>query len=387
MELNNMIYLDNNSTTPIDPKVIESMMPFLTNNYANASSNHSFGHSAKDAIKKSREQIASLIDSEPFEIIFTSGATESINLGIKGISDFHKDKGKHIITVETEHSATLDVCKYLEGKGYDITYLGVDQYGLINLDELEDAIRTDTILVSIMMVNNETGVIQPIKEMSRITHEANAIFMTDATQAFGKTPINVDELGIDIMAFSAHKIYGPKGIGALFVRQRRPNKVRMTPLIHGGGHERNLRSGTSNVPGIVGFGKAAELASQIMEENENSIGQLKNLLETSLLEIPNSSINGHPMQRLYNVCNICFKGADADAIMMGLENIIVSNGSACTSTKIEPSHVLTAMGLSEEDAYCTLRFSLGRTTKKEDILITIDKVKSVVQHLLTMRII
>lgn len=384
MEANEIIYLDNNATTPLDPRVLEAMMPFLTNQFANAASNHVFGHQAKESIKMAREQIASLIKSEAHEIVFTSGATEGINLAIKGIADFYQDKGKHIITASTEHTAVLDVCRFLESRGFEVTYLSVDKNGLIDLEELKSSIRKDTILVSVMIVNNETAVIQPIKEISDIAHQSGAIFMTDGTQAFGKMPIDVDELGIDLMAFSGHKIYGPKGVGGLFVRQRRPSRIKLNPLIHGGGHEKGMRSGTSNVPGIIGLGEAAKIAQKEMGKDQKSIGKLRDELESKLLEIPDTFLNGHPDKRLYNVSSLCFKGADADAIMIGLKSIMVSNGSACTSTKIEPSHVLTAMELSEQDAYSTIRFSLGRLTNLAEITETTSLVSEVVSNLRTM---
>jgi len=382
--MKDLIYLDSNSTTRVDPKVIKTIQPFFEDLYANASSNHSFGHKAKEYIQTAREDVAKLINAEPHEIVFTSGATESINLAIKGAAIKYKDKGKHIITVRTEHTAVLDVCKFLENDGFDITYMDVDSDGIIDLDLLKKSLRPDTILVSIMMVNNETGVIQPIQEISKITHHAGAYFMTDGTQAFGKMSIDVDELGIDLMAFSAHKVYGPKGVGGLFVRQRRPNKVKLTPLIHGGGHERNLRSGTSNVPGIVGLGTAAKIAIKDQEKDEKRIAELRNFLESSLLKIPDTSLNGHFEKRLYNVSNVSFKGADADAIMMGLKKIVVSNGSACTSTKIEPSHVLIAMGRSEEEAYSSIRFSLGRFTTQKEIDYVIQEVTRTVEELRDM---
>lgn len=379
-----IIYLDNNATTQLDPRVLEAMMPFLTNQFANAASNHVFGHQAKESIKVAREQIASLIKSETREIVFTSGATESINLAIKGAAEFYQNKGKHIITVVTEHTAVLDVCSFLESSGFEVTYLGVDKYGLIDLEELKSAIRQDTVLVSIMMVNNETGVIQPIKEISDITHQSGAIFMTDGTQAFGKMPVDVDELGIDLMAFSGHKIYGPKGVGGLFVRQRRSNRIKLSPLIHGGGHEKGMRSGTSNVSGIIGLGEAAKLAKKDIGKDNVFIGGLRDQLESKLLGIPDTVLNGHPEKRLYNVSSLCFKGADADAIMIGLKSVMVSNGSACTSTKIEPSHVLTAMGLSEQDAFSTIRFSLGKFNEQIELDMVIDQVIKLVPSLREM---
>lgn len=384
--MENLIYLDNNATTPLDPRVLDAMMPFFTRQYANAASNHEFGHQAKDSVTVAREQVASLIKSGPHEIIFTSGATEGINLAIKGVADYYQDKGKHIVTASTEHTAVLDVCRFLESKGYEVTYLGVNKDGLIDLEELRSAIRSDTILVSIMLVNNETGVIQPIKEISDIAHENGSFFLTDATQAVGKMPVDVNEMGIDLMAFSGHKFYGPKGIGGLYVRSRRPFKVKLDSLIHGGGHERNMRSGTLNVPGIIGLGKAAEIAKQDMQEDANRIKTLRDTLEQELLNIPDSYINGDLKQRLYNTCNICFKGVDADAIMVGLKDIMVSNGSACTSTEIKPSHVLIAMEHSEQDAYSSLRISLGRFTLQLDIEKTISRIKRIVENLLAMNV-
>lgn len=371
-----MIYLDNNATTPIDKRVLESMMPFLTDNFANANSTHQFGVGAHEAVKLARTQIAELIGAETNEIVFTSGATEAINLAIKGVAESYSEKGKHIVTVATEHTAVLDTCKYLEQKGFDVTFLPVKQDGLIQLEKLKEVLRADTILVSVMYVNNETGVIQPIKEIAELAHEVEALFMTDGTQAVGKIPLSVDDLGIDIMCFSGHKIYAPKGIGALFIRQRKPNRIKIPALVHGGGHERGLRSGTLNVPGIVALGKVCALAQEEMGQNTKTVGELRNYLETELLKIENTTINGSVEHRLYNVTNLCFKGADSDAIIMGLSNpendfplIAVSNGSACTSMKIEPSHVLIAMGLDEASAFNSIRFSLGKFNSKEEIII------------------
>jgi cysteine desulfurase len=372
--MDNIIYLDNNATTPIDPRVLEVMMPFFTSIYANSSSNHKFGYLANDAVKKARNQVAELIGAETNEIIFTSGATEAINLAIKGVAEGYQNKGKHIITVQTEHTAVLDNCRFLENSGYEVTYLPVQTDGLLDLQELRNAIRQDTILVSVMVVNNETGVIQPIKEIAEIAHEYDALFMTDATQAVGKMLINVDNFGIDLMVFSGHKLYGPKGIGALFIRQRF-NRVKIPAHIHGGGHERGLRSGTLNVPGIVGLGKASELAKSEMKTNELKVKALRDQLEQELLQINEAFVVGNTEHRLYNVCNICFKGVDSDALILGLSNpkenlpmIVVSNGSACTSASIEPSHVLLAMGLSEGDAYSCVRFSVGNNNDFQEIL-------------------
>ena len=397
-----MIYLDNNATTRLDPRVLESMMPFLTDTYANAASTHPFGVSAHEAVKTARQQIADLLGCETHELVFTSGATEAINLAIKGVAETYQNRGKHIVTVQTEHKAVLDVCGYLETRGFEVTYLPVQRDGLLALDIVKAAIRPDTILVSVMLVNNETGVIQPIQEITQLAHEAGALFMTDATQAIGKLPVDVDVLNIDLLAFSAHKFYGPKGIGGLFVRQRRPNKVKLEALLHGGGHERGLRSGTLNVPGIVGMGAAAALvetqstrrtafashtrtvlayANETQRRSDGSVASLRDHLESALLTIPGTRINGNRERRLYNVTNIYFENCDSDALIMGLEGIAVSNGSACTAASIDPSHVLLAMGLTETEAFSCLRFSLGRFTTDADINTAIDRVKGVVEEL------
>jgi len=380
------IYLDNNATTPLDQRVLEAMIPYFTQAYGNAASNHKGGVEANHAVKTAREKIARLIGSDSSEVIFTSGATEAINIAIKGMMEYNQDKGKHIVTVSTEHPAVLDTCKYLESKGIEVTYLPVDQYGLVDLSEVEKAIRKDTVLVSVMLVNNETGVIQPIQEIAALAHQKGAFFMTDATQAIGKMPVNVREMDIDIMAFSAHKFYGPKGVGGLYLRGKRPFRVKLNSLIHGGGHERGVRSGTLNVPGIVGLGAAAEIALQEMELDRNRIVKLRDQLEREFLDTPDTFLNGHPSQRLYNVTNICFKGVDADAIIAGLENIAVSNGSACSSTKVEPSHVLTAMGLSEQDAYSSLRISLGRFTTHTDKNHSIKEIGEIINNLRAMKV-
>lgn len=385
-----LIYLDNNATTQIDQRVLDAMLPYLTTNFANANSTHQFGVGAFNAVKVARKQVAEIIGAETNEIVFTSGATEAINLVIKGVAESYSDKGKHIITVETEHSAVLDTCKFLETKGFEVTYLPVQKNGLIDIDLFKSQLREDTILVSVMMVNNETGVIQPIKELAELTHGVEAIFMTDATQAVGKLEFNVDDLGIDILCFSGHKIYAPKGVGALYVRQR-GNRIKIPALLHGGGHERGLRSGTLNVPGIVALGKACELVQKEFEANQKQIKELRDYLETQLLTIENSYVNGNIENRLYNVTNICFVGADSEAVIMGLSNpennfplIAVSNGSACTSTSIDPSHVLIAMGLDENHAFNSIRFSLGKYNTKEELDIVINQVKTVVEGLRAM---
>lgn len=379
-----MIYLDNNATTRIDPQVLETMIPFLTDNFANAASTHAFGVGASEAVKTARQQLADLIGAETHEIVFTSGATEAINLAIKGVAEQYQTKGKHIITLQTEHSAVLDVCKHLETKGFEITYLPVQPDGLLDLDLLKSTLRKDTILVSVMAVNNEIGIVQPLKEISQLTRDAGVLLMTDGTQAIGKMPLNVDELGIDLMPMSAHKFYGPKGVGALFVRQRRPNRVKLEALLHGGGHENGKRSGTLNVAGIVGMGKAAEVAQRQLKTDADRVEKLRDMLENELLQISGTRINGNRANRLYNVTNVLFEGCDSDALIMGLENIAVSNGSACTSASIDPSHVLMALGMTETEAFSCIRFSLGRFNNVDEIPQVVEAVKKVVGQLRAM---
>ena len=376
-----MIYLDNNATTKIDPRVLECMMPFLTDQYANAASNHQLGVAVNQHIKTARMHVADLIGASSDEIIFTSGATEAINLALKGVAEKYQNKGKHIITVTTEHPAVLDTCKYLATIGYEITYLPVNEDGLLDIDTLKNCIRDDTILVSVMLVNNETGVIQPIKQIAEIVHEKGALFMTDATQAVGKMSIDVNELGIDLLGLSAHKFYGPKGVGALYIRSRRPNRPRLKALIHGGGHELGMRSGTLNVPGIVGLGNAAEIAKSEMNSDSKRISDIRDYMEKQFLQLNNTLVNGNTANRLYNVSNICFENADADAIIVGLKDIAVSNGSACSSSSIEPSHVLMAMGRTEAQAFSSLRFSFGRFNSKDEAKTVIDQVTKVVSEL------
>ncbi len=376
-----MIYLDNNATTRIDPRVLDAMMPYLTDNFANAASTHPFGQGASEAVKKARQQVADLIGARSNEIVFTSGATEAINTAIKGVAESYAHKGRHIITVQTEHSAVLDVCRHLETKGFEVTYLPVLPDGLLDLEVLKAALRPDTILVSVMLVNNETGVIQPLKAIADLTHAAGALCMTDATQAVGKLPFNVTEMGIDLLTMSAHKFYGPKGVGALYVRQR---YVKMEALLHGGGHEGGKRSGTLNVAGIVGMGMAAELAQKELHADAERIGQLRYTMENELLKIEGTQINGSRQHRLYNVTNVLLQGCDSDALIMGLEDIAVSNGSACTAASIEPSHVLLALGLNETEAFSCLRFSLGRFSKAEEIPVVVGAIRGVVEVLRTM---
>jgi cysteine desulfurase len=350
------------------------MLPFLKDNFANASSTHHFGQSINEMVKKAREQIADFIYAEPNELIFTSGATEAINIAIKGVAESYSSKGKHIITVSTEHKAVLDTCKDLERKGFEVTYLPIKPNGLIDLNELQKAIRPDTVLVSVMYVNNETGVIQPINEIATLTHQNGALFMTDATQAVGKIEIDVNDLGIDLLCFSGHKMYAPKGIGALYVR----NKTKLTPQIHGGGHEQGLRSGTLNVPGIIALGKACEIASEEMDLNKRNVSALRDKLETELLKLPNTSLNGDSENRIFNTTNICFKGQDANVLIGRMKNIAVSNGSACSSAVVEPSHVLKAMGLSDDNAFASLRFSLGKFNTSRDIENVIKSINNLI---------
>ncbi len=367
MYAHGFIYLDNNATTPLDPRVLEAMMPYLTDNFANAASTHHFGQKANLALKKARKQVADLLNCDSTELIFTSGATEAINLALKGLVLHPNNTKKHIITVQTEHKAVLDTCKYLETLGIEITYLPVNSDGLIDLDLLDQSIRPDTLLVAIMYVNNETGVIQDVQKISKIIKNKETLFFCDATQALGKIPMDVYELGIDLLACSAHKFYGPKGAGALYINSETVGIRNLQSFIHGGGHESGLRSGTSNMPALVGFGKACELANQEMAQDAERIQTLRNQLETKLLQIEGAFINGHSSQRLYNTLNIGFPDFDANVFIGMHKTLAVSNGSACTSAIVEASHVLKAMGLTDEQAFGSLRISLGRFTTQEEI--------------------
>ena len=379
------IYLDHNSTTPMDPRVLETMIPYFTENFGNAASrNHSFGWHAEEAVDYAREQIAQLIGADPKEIIFTSGATEGDNLGIKGVYEMYASKGNHIITCTTEHKAVLDTCKHLEKLGAEVTYLEVQPDGLIDLKELEAAMRPTTILVAIMYANNEIGVLQPVKEISAIAKKHGALFFTDAVQAVGKIPVDVNADGIDLMAFTAHKMYGPKGVGALYVRRKNP-RVKVTAQLDGGGHERGMRSGTLNVPGIVGFGKACELARLEMASDTERISKLRDKLENALKQIDESYVNGNPAHRLPHVSNISFKYVEGEGLMMGFnKDIALSSGSACTSASLEPSYVLKALGLGDDLAHSSLRFGLGRYTTEEQIDYTITAVTDTVLKLREM---
>ncbi|HET9823770.1 MAG TPA: IscS subfamily cysteine desulfurase [Chitinophagaceae bacterium] len=362
------IYLDHNATTPCDPRVVEAMLPYFAEHFGNAASrNHMFGWEAEEAVNLAREQVATLIGAEPGEIIFTSGATEADNLALKGVFETYTGKGNHIITCNIEHRAVLDPCRHLEMRGADVTYLRVGNDGLINLDELESAFKPGTILVAIMYANNEIGTLMPIKQISAIAKSKGVLLFTDATQAVGKIPVDVDKDGIDLMAFNAHKIYGPKGIGALFVRRKNP-RVKLTAQMDGGGHEKGMRSGTLNVPGIIGFGKACEICKAEMTDDGERMNMLRNKLENALVNIGEVCVNGSTKHRLPHVSNMAFLGAEAENLMMALnKDLAVSSGSACMSASLEPSYVLKALGLTDEISRSSLRFSLGRDITEEEI--------------------
>ena len=383
MGQNRLIYLDNNATTPTDPRAVEAMIPFFYDNPGNAASrNHPAGWAAEGAVDKAREQLADLINADTRELIFTSGATESDNLALKGVFEMYSRKGNHIITAKTEHKAVLDACKRIEKMGGEVTYLDVKNDGLIDLAELEAAITDKTIMISIMWANNETGVIQPMEEIGKICAKHGVLFMSDATQAVGKIPVDPRKVGIHLMAFTSHKMYGPKGVGALYVSRKNP-RVKVTSQMDGGGHERGMRSGTLNVPGIVGFGKAAEIAKAEMHEDAARLSKLRDKLETALLEnLEEAYVNGNVEHRMPHVTNISFKHVEGEGLMMTFnQNIALSSGSACTSASLEPSYVLVALGLGDDLAHSSLRFSLGRFTTEEDIDATIKQVTEGVNHM------
>ncbi|NOT36904.1 MAG: IscS subfamily cysteine desulfurase [Saprospiraceae bacterium] len=380
---NKKIYLDNNATTPCDPRVVDAMVPYFFEHPGNAASrSHPFGWEAEDAVDKARKQIADLIHADEKEIIFTSGATEADNLAIKGVFEMYARKGNHIITATTEHKAVLDTCKALEKKGAEVTYLEVGLEGRINLEELESAIKPNTILVSIMWANNETGVIQPIKEIGQICAKHGILFMSDATQAVGKIPVNPREMGVHLMAFTAHKMYGPKGVGVLYVSRKDP-RVKVTAQMDGGGHERGMRSGTLNVPGIVGMGAAAEIASKEMMSDAARLSKLRDKLESGLKnKLEEVYINGSKEFRMPHVTNMSFKHVEGEGLMMTFnQNIALSSGSACTSASLEPSYVLVALGLGDDLAHSSLRFSLGRFTTEEEIDQAIESIAAGVTHM------
>lgn len=382
--MNFPIYLDNNSTTPMDPRVLEAMLPYFNEKFGNAASrNHSFGWNAEEAVDYAREQVARLVGATSKEIIFTSGATEANNLAIKGVYEMYGSRGNHIITVTTEHKAVLDACKKVERMGGEVTYLSPNEDGRINLEDLENAITDKTILITIMYGNNEIGVLQDIKGISEIAKKNGILFHTDATQAVGKIPVDVMEDGIDLMSFTAHKMYGPKGVGALYVRRKNP-RVKVTSQMDGGGHERGMRSGTLNVPGIVGFGKACELCQNEMEAEAQKLSALRDRLEAELLTIEEAYVNGSVEHRLPHVSNISFKFVEGEGLMMGTKDIAVSSGSACTSASLEPSYVLKSLGLDDELAHSSLRFGLGRFTTDEEVDFAINHVKEAVHKLREM---
>ena len=377
------IYLDNNATTPCDPRVVEAMVPYFHQYHGNAASrSHPYGWEAEEGVDYARAQIAKLVHVDPKEIIFTSGATESDNLALKGVFEMYKRKGNHIITLQTEHKAVLDSCKKIEKMGGEVTCLPVKRDGLVDIDKLEQAITDKTILISVMWANNETGVIQPMKTIGELCEKHGVLFMSDATQAVGKIPVNPKETGIHLMAFSAHKMYGPKGCGALFVNRKNP-RVKVTAQIDGGGHERSMRSGTLNVPGIVGFGTAAELCRLEMGDEAIRLSRLRDKLEngfkTNLEEV---YVNGNITHRMPHVTNISFKHVEGEGLMMTFnQNIGVSSGSACTSASLEPSYVLIALGLGDDLAHSSIRFSLGRFNKEEDIDYVLESVTNGVNHM------
>jgi cysteine desulfurase len=377
------IYFDHNSTTPLDPRALEAMTPYLLEFYGNASSVHSVGQSARAGLEKSREQIAGLLHCRPDELYFTSGATESNNTVVKGVADALAHKGKHIITSTIEHHAILEPCEHLLRHGYDITYLGVDQYGYVNLEELRSAIRDDTILVSIMQVNNEVGTIQDIKKLCKIAHDKGVLFHTDSVQALGKIPVDIKDLGVDFLSGSAHKFYGPKGCGFLFAK----TGARFTPFAHGGAHERNKRAGTENVAAVVGMAKALELAVTELDKNHAHLSALaKQLFDGLLQSVPDSHFRGDPEYRIVNTLFFTFPGAEGEATILSLDmkGIAVSSGSACTSGAVEPSHVLLAMGVPGAEAQTAVRFSLGKNNTKDDIDYTLEVLPPIIERLRMM---
>ncbi len=377
-----MIYMDNNATTRTDPRVVEAMLPYFTVHYGNAASrNHAFGWEAEAAVDRAREQVAALIGAVPREIVFTSGATESDNLALKGVAAMYRRQGRHVVTVATEHHAVLDPARRLEREGFRVTFLPVDRYGRVSVEQVAEAITGETILVSVMAANNEIGTLQPIREIGRLCKERGVLFHTDAAQAAGKVPLDVVDMGIDLMSLSAHKMYGPKGTGALYVRRRDPH-VRLEPMMDGGGHERGLRSGTLAVPLLVGFGKACELCGEEMESEARRLAGLRERLRESIQgRLDDVYLNGHPTERLPGNLNLSFAFVEGEALMMALRNVAVSSGSACTSASLEPSYVLRALGASDELARGSLRFGLGRFNTEAEVNEVAGDVVRAVRHL------
>ncbi|MCK4602186.1 MAG: IscS subfamily cysteine desulfurase, partial [Phycisphaerae bacterium] len=376
------IYLDHNATTPVDPRVLAAMIPYLTGIFGNAASrNHPFGWKAEEAVEEAREQIATLIGAAAKEIIFTSGATESDNLAIKGVAEMYRQRGNHIITCLTEHKAVLDTCKYLEAHGCEVTYLRPDSDGVVAPEQVAAAITDKTILITLMLDNNEVGTLHPVAEIGKAAKRRGVIFHSDATQALGKVPVDVEAMGIDLLSLSAHKLYGPKGVGCLYVRRRRPH-VRLTCQMHGGGHERGMRSGTLNVAGIVGLGAACEIAGEEMAAEAARLTALRDrLTEGVMARLDHVKLNGHPAQRLPNTVNLSFAFVEGEALMMKMKDIAVSSGSACTSASLEPSHVLAAMDVPDDMAHSSIRFSLGRFTTEEEIDYAVEQVVKAVSDL------
>jgi cysteine desulfurase len=380
------IYMDNHATTRVDSRVMEAMLPYFTEKFGNAASrNHSFGWEAEEAVDKSRGQIAALINAKPKEVIFTSGATESDNLAIKGVVEFYKDKGNHVITCVTEHKAVLDSCRALERTGKaTVTYLPVDKYGMVDPDDVRRAITDKTVLITIMYANNEIGTIHPVAEIGRIAREKGIVFHTDATQGVGKIPVDVERDNIDLMSLSGHKIYGPKGVGALYVRSKGP-RVRITAQTDGGGHERGMRSGTLNVTGIVGLGAACEISGAEMGEESRRLIELRNKLQAGIFErLDEVYLNGHPTERLPGNLNLSFAYVEGESLLMGLNDIAVSSGSACTSATLEPSYVIRALGIDEELAHSSIRFGLGRFNTEDEVDFVTERVGKEVKRLRDM---
>ena len=379
------IYMDNHSTTPMDPRVLETMLPYFIEKFGNAASrNHQFGWEAEEAVEHARKQIAKLIHCDAKEIVFTSGATESDNLALKGVVEMYKEKGDHVITCSTEHRAVLDTCKSLEKRGIKVTYLPVEKDGRVNPDEVRKAITDKTILISIMLANNEIGTIHPIAEIGKIAKEKGILLHCDATQGVGKIPVDVEALKVDLMSFTAHKIYGPKGIGALYVRKKGP-RVRLVPQIDGGGHERGMRSGTLPVPLIIGFGKACELCEQEMPVESKRIAAMRDRLQARIMEkLDECYLNGHPTERLPHNLNISFAYVEGEALLMGVKEIALSSGSACTSATLEPSYVLRALGVGSDLAHSSIRFGLGRFTTDEEVDYTAKRMVEAVTRLREM---
>jgi cysteine desulfurase len=374
--------MDHHATTPVDPRVLEAMLPYFSEEFGNAASrSHSFGWRAEEAVEESRETIAQLIHAGPKEIVFTSGATESDNLAILGTAEILGERGRHILTCRTEHLAVLDCCRQLERRGFQVTYLPVDTTGRVSPDDVRAALRRETILISLMAANNEVGTLHPISEIGKIAKEREVLFHCDASQAVGKVPVDVEAMGVDLLSFTAHKLYGPKGTGALYVRRKAP-RVRLAPMLHGGGHEAGMRPGTLNVPGIVGFGKACEVAGRVLLEESSRIAELRDRLHRGIVsELEEVRLNGHPELRLSNNLNLSFSYVEGEALMLAMDDVAVSSGSACTSATQEPSHVLKAMGVSDELAHTSLRFGLGRFNTRDEVDYVIGRVVQSVKKL------